>query len=523
MENKTNNHRGHIVSVFFVALFLSMLLVLNMYASYCTEQEALGKSCIFMPSAKYPLNITFTECVVDDDCAVYILGDNRNIKNASVVVSGIINIQGHTGDDGKFKFSPDNAGNIKITAEKDGYYKAEGGFSIKKSTNINIEIPDNIETNKEISIIVKNSKGKSIKTNIAIVTPDEKISNVKTDKDGNAKFTPPTPGKYKIIIDDRNYKGEKEFVALGKLNIVCHDVVKFMDKFTINVVDENNNTIDVQIKILELNKEINNREEVVAEKCGNLNLVAEKECYEKAAKTISVENKKLNLTGKDKLNAKKAYLYSVKDEDGNVVEDVRILINGSFVGTTDIGGNITIKIENAGNYIISAKKECYDDSTLSVEVTEFSLMLLWLLWLLLLLLLILLLLFLWRKYKSKEIKSTPAGVMTPFGMITKSVKIVKKEGLEIPGASQEQRIYVYLIAEKDMKNCKLVDNISARFDVNVMTLGVERSENKLTLNLGDVTKGDVRVLNYLVNGICEIENAKIVYGGEELNIPIRYV
>ncbi len=258
MEGKINNPRRHIVSVFFVALFLSMLLVLNTYASYCTEQEALGKSCILMPPAKYPLNITFSDCAVDDDCAVYVLGDNRNIKNASVVVSGAINIQGHTGDDGKFKFSPDKAGNIKIIAEKDGYYKAEGGFSIKKSTNINIEIPDNIEANKEINIAVKNSKGKGIKTNIAIVTPDGKMSNVKTDKNGNAKFTPATPGKYKITLDDGNYKGEKEFIALGKLNIICPDTVKFMNKFTVNVVDENNNTIDVLIKISELNKEINN-------------------------------------------------------------------------------------------------------------------------------------------------------------------------------------------------------------------------------------------------------------------------
>ncbi|PKP59625.1 MAG: hypothetical protein CVT88_05055, partial [Candidatus Altiarchaeales archaeon HGW-Altiarchaeales-1] len=74
MESKINNHREHIVSVFFVALFLSMMLLLNVYASYCTEQEALGKSCILTAPTKYPLNITFSACAVDDDCTVYVLG-----------------------------------------------------------------------------------------------------------------------------------------------------------------------------------------------------------------------------------------------------------------------------------------------------------------------------------------------------------------------------------------------------------------------------------------------------------------
>lgn len=514
--DKTGNR-----SVFFMILSLSILLLVtaNVNASYCIERLE-QQQCIVMSTIKYPLNITFSYCSVDDECIVHVLGANKNIKNASVVISGVINIQGFTNDEGKFKFSPDKAGNIKIKAEKDEYYKAEGNFSIKTAT-VSIEIPDNIKAHKEIDIKIKNLYGKGVKTDILITTPNRSVFSANTDKYGNAKFTPEILGKYEVKVDDGNYKGEREFVVYGKLNIICPNEVKFMNKFTVRAVDESNNVIDVKIKILELNKEINSGEEVVASKCGELNLVAEKEYYEKAINKILVKNKKLNLTGKNKLNAKEAYVFSLKDEDGNPVEGVKILINGSFVGTTTGDGNITIKIESVGNYIISAKKNCYDDASLSVEVTEFPW---WLLWLLLLLILLLLFFLLWKMYKYKsEQERVGIPIATPFGTITESTKIVKRSELNIPGASQEQKVYIYLIAEKNLKNCAIVDNIPTKYDVNVMTLDVERRENNLILNLGDIAKGEVRILNYIINGACEVENAKVVYNGGEISIPVKYV
>jgi len=517
-----DNFQAENIIVSFVVLCLSIMLLSAGSASYCTEQLAAEQSCILISPIKYPLNIKFSECAVDDECEIFITGDNKSVKNASIVISGAVNISGYTDDTGRFKFSPEIAGDIKIKAEKEGYYSAEGNFHINKSKNIEISIPDKINVNEMFNINVKNSKGKGIRTNISISTPDGKIINTETDKNGDTKFTPETPGKYKITVNDKNYEGEKEFIAYGKLNIVCPDKVKFKEKFRVNVVDENNNSVDAIIKIPELNKEINNGEDVVAEKCGDLNLIAEKEYYEKASKKIFVENKKLNLTGKDKLNAKENYLYFVRDEDGNPVKNAQILINETFIGTTDTNGSIEIKIENAGNYIISAKKECYDDVSLAVEVTEFSLMnLLWLLILLILLLLLLLLLL--KKYKSQESREEEISVFSPFGIINNSTKIVKIKDLNISGSTPEAHVYVYVIAKKEMKNCKIVETIPTDLDVTVITLGAERLENNLLLNLGDLHKGDVRILNYIIYGKCEIKNAQLVYDGGKEIIPVKYV
>ncbi|MFN3528082.1 MAG: hypothetical protein ACK4YO_03175, partial [Candidatus Altarchaeaceae archaeon] len=399
-------------------------------------------------------------------------------------------------------------------------------ISIDKG-NLYIESPNKVKLNEEIKIYVKNEKGIGKKVKISITTPNETIYE-STNSNGEFKFTPNVLGIYKIKVDDKNYRSdEKEIYVYGILKIIANDSVRYLDNFEIYVLNENGKEIDAKIKVLELNKECIGKCEIKAEKCGILNIEATKEFYEKAKKEISVKNRILKIYGKEKFEVNSKEKFYVKDEDNNSIKDVKIFVNGNFVNNTDENGEVIISIDKKGNYEINAVKDCYEGYILKVEVVEgFPWWIFLILLLLLLVLLLLLLLLLKRKKEDKEKKeleksAAGVGVESVSSCISVAEKHIKKRGVPALWEEGDYEIYVIFTPNEDLNECKIIDYIpDAADETNIITLNTQRIGNVLILDLGNVKKGEKKILNYFLKTKKEIKPATIVWKGGKIETKI---
>lgn len=322
------------------------------------------------------LKIHLPENIVLDQENEFIITDSNDVRISQVTVTledpkGQKNKQ-NTNYNGVVKFTLQDPGNYKITAEKENYKSASETFSALKE--LKISIPEEIKIYDEVKIMLLDKDNSPVDGKIYV---DNVAYNT---NQGYILYNFTQFKEYQIRGESLGYyKANRKIKPLKIINVAINkENFSIGEEIIINLSGEGLKNPRIEIKNLETNTSItyyglNQSLKLYAP--GNYNIVASAEGFGKTIKEIFVRNLPLKIYANyDK--TKKIIFIKVTSEDKPVDNvSITIITPGNLFAylSTDINGTAKFdKIYETGNYTIKSEKSLYLPSQTTVNVEKES-------------------------------------------------------------------------------------------------------------------------------------------------------
>jgi hypothetical protein len=327
---------------------------------------------------------------------------------------------------GQISYTPPSPGTYKVKVEEASHTPGEDSFTA--TNEFKITLPDKVELNKDVTLIVKNQNG--ILVEGATVTVSGTTIAGTTNKDGKFTFKLEKPGDFTVTVKKSEFKdGSARISIKGKLSVEVDPEETEVDKeVKIKVLDAQGN--EIKDASIEINRPDGSKETISAYEYtpnlpGNYTITASKANYEPATSKFKVKKLPLDLA----VEIEDTTLKAIVTSRGEPLVGIPVIIETIFGGeelVTDELGMVEVTFVNITepmNITIKVDQPKYEKKSVIEEVKPsggiFSV------WLLLIILVLLLIVAVYARLKR--------------GKIGKGRETVKREGISLLGKKRKER------------------------------------------------------------------------------------
>ena len=310
---------------------------------------------------------------------ITVMDENGNaLTNAKVIITkpdGTIEPAMTVPSSGKISYVPRLVGTYSIRADADKYETITSSFKAQRA--FSIMVPDVLEVNRDITVIISDSSGNPVEG--AVVSVGGTSVSGKTDSAGRFTFKLSEPKEYTLTISKEGYATlSRKISTLGKLKITLDsNEMNLGDSVSISIVDGQGNPIAANIEITRPDgtKEVISGDSYTPLISGNHGITAIKKDYESDTENLMVRPAPLTLESRIRDNT---LIVSVSSK-GEPLPSIKI-----DVGTpswmkeivTDATGTATLYLTNlelSSDITVSVDKEGYERKEIIQEIPRFDL------------------------------------------------------------------------------------------------------------------------------------------------------
>jgi len=325
------------------------------------------------------ININPKEQELNKAVEITVMDENGNaLTNARVIITkpdGTIEPAKTVPSSGKISYVPRLVGTYSIKAEADKYETTTDTFKAQRA--FSIIVPDVLEVNRDITVILSDSAGNAVEG--AVVSVGGTSVSGKTDSGGRFAFTLSEPKEYTLTISKEGYATlSRKISTLGKLKItLSSNEIGLGDSVSISIVDGQGNLVSASIQITKPDgtKEVISGDSYTPSVSGNHGVTAIKKDYESDTENLMVRPAPLTLESRIRDNT---LIVSVSSK-GESLSNIKI-----DVGTpswmkeivTDATGTATLYLTNlelSSDITVSVDKEGYEKKEIIQEIPRFDL------------------------------------------------------------------------------------------------------------------------------------------------------
>ncbi|MBN2013598.1 MAG: carboxypeptidase regulatory-like domain-containing protein [Candidatus Altiarchaeota archaeon] len=275
--------------------------------------------------------------------------------------------------DEDFRFKDDPYGKYQLSVWEDGYCLYRKAFEVTNKLKIT-EAPENPYAGDEIKVKILDINDNRVEgARVAVSGVGGLVGSYNSDSSGYAKFKLESQGSYTLLASKTGYE-DSDIVSITVKDRRGMDVRIDPIKQAIGQ--------DVSITITSGGNPIENAE-VMIEKpdgskdtlstsstgkmvykpsmSGTYDITVKKQGYETTTSSFIAMNF-FNVSVPEKLELKDEVTITVRNQDGRNIEGASVEIVGSIInGLTDSAGKFSFILDNVGEYVLSIKKEGYED------------------------------------------------------------------------------------------------------------------------------------------------------------------
>lgn len=334
-------------------------------------------------------DLEITHSIVDKKLKVIIEADDERIENAKVRLyypDGTRDTE-YTDEDGQVQYELTTDGEYKITATKDGYKDADEKKFIYGAIGTTDELSINtteIKYGSPVIITVYAGQSKISSATVKITLPTGTDETYTTSSDGTVSKIIDIIGDYTIRATKTGYfSATKTFsVALSPITIETTAGTEELGKtITLLIHSDSTSLVNAIVKITKPDNSTttiltptDGKTTISLDQIGTYTIMANKTGYISTTKTISIAKKAIVITTEGDLVINKNIIISTKNTDETIIPnvDIGIKLPDNILKTvsTSTSGQVSFLLEQLGTYILTAKKEGYEDKTLTLEIKQ---------------------------------------------------------------------------------------------------------------------------------------------------------
>ncbi len=276
---------------------------------------------------------------------------------------------------GRVSYIPRLVGTYTVTSEAEGYKTTTDNFRVQRA--FSIIVPDVLEVNKNITIIISDSFGNPLED--TMVSIESTNISGKTDSLGRFTFMLSEPKEYTLTISKEGYATlNRKISTLGKLKIILEpEEIELGDSVSIRVVDGQGNSIPASIEITKPDgtNELITGDSYTPKVSGNYGITAIRKDYKSDTENLVVRPAPLTLESRIRDNT----LIIGVSSRGEGISNINVQVETPSWKkdiVTDDTGRATLSLTNlelSSDITISVDKEGYEKKEIIQEIPRFNL------------------------------------------------------------------------------------------------------------------------------------------------------
>jgi len=304
--------------------------------------------------------------------------DGKALTNAKVTITkpdGTIGPVMTIPSSGKISYVPRLVGTYSIRAEAERYETTTDSFRAQRA--FSIIVPDVLEVNRDITVILSDSAGNAVEG--AVVSVGGTSVSGKTDSAGRFAFKLSEPKEYTLTISKEGYATlSRKISTLGRLKITLDsNEIGLGDSVNIKIVDGQGNLVSAGIEITKPDgtKEVISGDSYTPSVSGNHGVTAIKKDYESDTESLMVRPAPLTLESRIRDNT---LIVSVSSK-GEALSNIKVQVGTPSwrkdIVTDDTGtGSLYLtNLELSSDITISVEKEGYEKKEITQKIPRFDL------------------------------------------------------------------------------------------------------------------------------------------------------